>query len=480
LYLAGSAVQSAAQAYEEKRRREREMIRQSGLIEDIASFRQAIKNEMDAQTRLNAQTSQNIMAEMERYRKEMEHTLSDSDPTQYREYLGSLERSRAKFHSTMTEMQENFANGYRARIADTMKEIGEVVNGRVAGNLAELREIGEADARKKDAAKKIARAYIEEAESLISSLREDFGGRDFSARDMDRLGAELNSAEAQFDVGSYEAAAAVAKNVSLGALNEIFEADRKRQEWENYHKHAILIATEIKTYLEAQAEITPELKAKMEEKAGHALDDELIGIKIGEYTDVLETGETLYDHLLTRASKALSELEAASPSNLSLSDLKRTIAELGEKLYPKAMTVVYNGMNNVNNAFMRRGLGEKIIDFFEEHNFNFGGYGYEDDDQTKTLYIGLENDTTGEELIISLAPDLTARNGVGVKVEIDQIGGDETNEERKAFYRESVGEAVTGGIPGAKCRLECDKTTLNKLSAKTDLKEKLKAGTSEK
>ena len=187
LYLAGSAVQSAAQAYEEKRRREREMIRQSGLIEDIASFRQAIKNEMDAQTRLNAQTSQNIMAEMERHRKEMEHTLSDSDPTQYREYLGSIERSRAEFHSTMTKMQENFANGYRARIADTMKEIGKVVNGRVAGNLAELREIGEADARKKDAAKKIASTYIEEAESLISSLREDFGGRDFSARDMDRL-----------------------------------------------------------------------------------------------------------------------------------------------------------------------------------------------------------------------------------------------------------------------------------------------------
>jgi hypothetical protein len=472
---AASFAGDIAREYEERRRKERELIRQSGLAEDIASFRGAIRDEMNSQTRLNAETSKRIIAEMDNCRREMSQALSEHNPVKYREYLEAAEKSRAGFEAAMTRMQDDFANGYRARIAETMKNIGETVNGRVAKNIGELRKMEDAETAKKDAAKALAETYLKEAESLISSLRDDFGGRDFSPRDIERLGAELNSALAQFNAGSFEASIAVAKNVSLGALNEIFESDRKRQEWENYHKHSMMIASEIKNYLESQREITPEVKKKLDEAAGRELEEELIGVRLGDYTDVLETGETMYDHLLVRSSKILSELEAATPSAISLAEMKHVISDLNGKLYPNAMTVMYNGLLNMGNAFARQGMSEKIIDFFEEHNFTFSGYGYEDDDHGKTLYLGLENATTGEELIISLAPDFMNRSGVEVKVDIDQIGGDETNEERRVFYRESVGEAVAGGVPGAKCRLECDKKTLNKLSSKTALREKLTA-----
>ena len=128
----------------------------------------------------------------------------------------------------------------------------------------------------------------------------------------------------------------------------------------------------------------------------------------------------------------------------------------------------------MSNAFSRQNISEEIIDFFEDHNFNFKGYNYDGDAHDGALHIGLENDVTGEEIIVTLAPELMENGDVQTMVEINQLKGDETNEERKAYYRTSVQNVVVDNTPGAQIKLECRKETRNRLSQKTELRDKLK------
>ena len=81
---------------------------------------------------------------------------------------------------------------------------------------------------------------------------------------------------------------------------------------------------------------------------------------------------------------------------------------------------------------------------------------------------------TGEEIIVTLAPELMENGDVQTRVEINQLKGDETNEERKAYYRTSVQNVVVDNTPGAQIKLECRKETRNRLSQKTELRDKLK------
>ena len=128
----------------------------------------------------------------------------------------------------------------------------------------------------------------------------------------------------------------------------------------------------------------------------------------------------------------------------------------------------------MNNAFSRQNISEEIIDFFEEHNFMFNGYAYDDDKHDKALHIGLENQATGEELIITLAPELLADGDIQTHIDLKQIKGDEANEERKAYYRECVEEVVKGKTPQAKVNIKCNASTRNKLSSDTETKKKLR------
>ena len=72
-----------------------------------------------------------------------------------------------------------------------------------------------------------------------------------------------------------------------------------------------------------------------------------------------------------------------------------------------------------------------------------------------------ENEATGEEIIVTLAPQLMENGEVQTRVQIDQLCGDEANEERKAFYRTSVEDVVVNNTPGAQIKLECRKETRN-------------------
>ena len=262
----------------------------------------------------------------------------------------------------------------------------------------------------------------------------------------------------------------------MSVLKEIFETDRKKQLWEICHKHALVLAAEIKAYLDAQKVITPETKEKIEKESGKKLDDELIGLKIGDYTDVMEGGKTKYDCLLDEATKTLSVLESATPENMSTSYLEGILKELNEVTYPEAMTVLYNGFLNISNAYTRREMGEKIIDFFEEHNFTLENASYEDDDDNKELYINLKNAVTSEELIITLAPDVTQDGGITTRVAIDQFDGDSMDEGRRKFYRDAIVEAASGiSDHKVKANLACDSKTIGKFSSNIALKEKLNA-----
>ena len=109
-----------------------------------------------------------------------------------------------------------------------------------------------------------------------------------------------------------------------------------------------------------------------------------------------------------------------------------------------------------------------------KHNFTFSGYAYDGDCHDKALHIGLENQATGEELIITLAPELLQSGDIQTHVDLKQIKGDEANEERKAYYRECVEEVVKGSNPYAKVNIKCKNETRNKLSTDTETKKKLK------
>jgi hypothetical protein len=320
----------------------------------------------------------------------------------------------------------------------------------------------------------LAEQYLQEAQTLIESLRDDFDGEAFSGPRLASLVSQWNGAVEQCSLERCEASIAVAKSVALNAVEEIYDADCKKQEWENYHKLALVQANGIKAGLEAQSVITPEIRRELEEKAGRELEQEIVGVRPGDYTDVTETGETQYDFLLRTARELCEELGGAAPAKMPTARLKRVLADLNERLYPEAMTVLYRGMLNMSNAFTRQRLSEEIIDFFEEHDFAFSGYDYENDDHGKALYIGLENGVTGEELVVTLVPDVTGSGDIRTQVKIDQLGGDETNEERKAYYRQAVQEVVAESLPGARLNLECDRSTRNKLSPNTELKNRLK------
>ena len=287
------------------------------------------------------------------------------------------------------------------------------------------------------------------------------------------LDRELSDARRQYELGNYEAAIAAAKDTSLSIVEETYSTDCKRREWENAYSTALALSEELTAFLEAQEAITDETKKQIEEKTGKPLEAEIVGLKISDYTDKRPDGMTQFDYLMKNAKEINALLESEQALDLGTHQLKGYIDLISGKLYPSAAETVYKGIQNMSNAFSRQNISEEIIDFFEEHNFTFKGYSYDNGEHCGALHVGLENEGSGEEIVVTLAPELV--NGeVQTKVEIDQIMGDEANEERKAFYRKSIENVVCENTPGAQISLECDKAYKNRLSDKKDLRDKLK------
>lgn len=470
-----SAAGNAAARYEEQKRRQREEIRRSGLGESIGSFRSSMAVNMNEQVRLNAEVSNRMMAEMNKNRQELMNIINNNDPEKYQQYMGQIRVSRQALSNQLFNMQEEFVKNYHAKINESMNTITNAINTQYATYLQELEQLQANQQTKKQKAREIADEYIEEAKILISSLENDYEAHKYANLQLIDLQKTLNEAVAQYNQENYESAIAAAKGVSVDAIEEIYKADCKKQEWENFYKCALTLSAELEAYMIAQNTITAEVKTKVEQQSGKELEDDIVGVRVSEYTDRMKDGSSQYDYLLNKVCEIKKFLESEQAESLTVQQMKEYVDMLNSKLYPSAQLAIYKGILNMSNAFSRQNISEEIIDFFEDHNFNFTGYNYDEDRHDGALHIGLQNDVTGEEIIVTLAPELMDNGDVQTRVEINQLKGDETNEERKAYFRTSVQEVVVDNTPGAQVKLECRKETRNKLSQKTELRDKLKA-----
>ncbi len=449
-------------------------IRRSGVGENIGAFREEMAANMNEQMRLNQEVSDRMMQEMENSRRQMLEVINSGNPEVYQQYVANMQVSRAEVTNHMYNMQDEFVQNYHVKINESMNTITETINTKYASYIAELQQYSNDIKAKNEKAAMLANDYIEEAKVLILALEQDYAGNKFSGLRLIDLKDTLNAAIGQLNAGHYEAAIATAKDVSINTIDEIYRADCKKQEWENYYYLALSMATELEAYLTAQEMITEDVKREVEEKTGKHLEEEIVGIRITDYMDTMKNGQNQYEYLLEKTRELKRFLDSENAKTASTEQMKEYVNILNTKLYPAATTAVYKAILNMNNAFTRQNISEEIIDFFEDHNFNFTGYSYDENKHDGALNIGLSNEVTGEEIVVTLAPELMPNGDVQTKVEINQLKGDETNEERKAYYRESVQQVVVDSTPGAQIQLECNSETRNKLSTKTELRDKLK------
>ena len=453
---------------------QRPQINTSGVENRIGSFKNEMYNSMNAQSQLNAQAFDSMMNELSMQREELQKIAEQNDIAAYQEYLKKLKESRVQSLQNIYKAQNDFNNGYKKNIAETMANVTANINEKYAGYMSELEQL-KADIQAKDEkAKEIAKAYIEEAQALLKSLKDDFEGEKYSSRQMVSLTNALNQAIDLYNKGRYESALASSKDVAVNTLDEIFEADAKKQEWENYYNLALVLSEEVKCFIEAQGTISQEVKEYAEKAAGKPFSEDIVGIKISDYTDKNAKGQTRYDYILSKINEIHSALRAENADKLTTQQLKECIDFLNNDLYPQSSQCINKGIINMNNAFSRQNMSEEIIDFFEEHNFTFNGYAYENDCHDKALHIGLANESTGEELIVTLAPEVMQNGDIQTRVDLKQIKGDEANEERKAYYRECIENVVKGSNPYASVDIKCNAETKNKLSSDTETKKKLK------
>ena len=440
----------------------------------IGNFRVEMNQAMNNQAKLNAQTFDTMMNELNMQRAELNKIAQQNDIAAFQEYLGNIKNARTQSLQNIYKAQNDFNTGYKKEIAETMSQVTQNINQKYSENLNELQKLQNDIQAKDEKAKEIAKSYIEEAKSLLKSLKDDFEGEKYSSRQIVSLNNQLNQAIDLYNKGRYESALASSKDVAVNTLDEIFEADAKKQEWENYYSLALVLSEEIKSFVQAQEIITKEVKEYVEKNSGKTLSDDIIGVKISDYTDKNAKGQTRYDYILNKSNELYNALRADNANQLTTQQLKECIDFMNNELYPQASQCVSKAIINMNNAFSRQNMSEEIIDFFEEHNFMFNGYAYENDSHDKALHIGLANESTGEELIVTLAPEYMSDGDIQTKVDLKQIKGDEANEARKAYYRECIEKVVKGSNPYASVDIKCNAETRNKLSADTETKKKLK------
>lgn len=449
---------AAALDYERSRRRQRKEIPYG------------IHRTMNENTALNVKTSEQMMRELEAQREAMRKAAEEREAQAYRDYVNLLKETRKKSMQRISEAQTKFNSTYRKSISKAMAEVSKEISERYEKSMKELAGLRGDNSR----AKEFAESYINEAKKILDSLANDYEGKKFSPRQLDALTQQFNQAVKLFNSERYESAIATAKDLSVNTLEEIFEADAQKQELENYFKLCVVLSEEVKTYLESNSVITQEAKDYAEKSSGLTLEDEIVGIKIADYTDRNAQGKTLFDELNQKADEIYKIFHSEKADALTTEELKSYANFLNNELYPNAAQCINKAVINMNNAFSRQNISEELIDFFEEHNFTFNGYAYDEDKHDKALHIGLENQTTGEELIITLAPELLADGDIQTHVDLKQIKGDEANEQRKAYYRECVEEVVKGSVPQAKVNIKCNAATRNKLSSDTQTRKLLR------
>lgn len=489
-----NAANNASSRYERNMRRNRNVVRRSeprgnettrneitrnetkrnSVNSSLEQVRQKMSSDMENETKANIEVSDNMMKEMENSRRNLQNLIDENNPEKFQNYIDEIKNTRTEMSTKLFTMQEEFTKNYQAKINVSMDNVTSMVNSDYDKCIKELQQFQNNQLERNNKAKGIADDYIEEAKSLLEDFEIDFEAKKFSKLQLMDLQRTLNEAIRLYNSENYEAAIATAKNVTLETLEEIYKADCQKQEWDNYYKLALTIASELEAFITAQEVISPEVKKQVELRSGKPVEDEIVGLKVNEYTGKMEDGRYQLDYYLDKTREIKTLLESDQSNMLTTKQLKEYVELLNGNLYPLVQQSIYKGILNMNNAFSRQNISEEIIDFFEDHNFTFSGYNYDNDSHDGALHVGFENDATGEEIIVTLAPEYQNNGEVQTKVEINQLKGDETNEERKAYYRTSVENVVLDNTPGAQIKLECNKATRNRLSDKTTLRDKLK------
>ena len=475
---AGAAISVVADIEADRQRNKRNRraeIQRSGLNESIGSFRNVLANNMNEQAELNRRVSAQMMEEMDKNRQELTRLINENDPEKFKRYMSQVKTSRKNLTDKLTGMQEEFVKNYHTKINESMNTVTMEINRQFSTYMEELAALKESQQAKQQKAAEIADNYLKEAKTLVAAFENEYEAQKYAKLSLMDLQKTLNDAVALYNNGNYESAIATAKSVAIDTIEEIYKADCKKQEWDGYYNLALSLAAELETFMTAQKTITAEVKSEAEKRTGKQLEDEVVGIDVSEYTAKRADGTSEYEFLLSKTREIKTLLLSENANALTTMQVKHYAEMLNSDLFPAAQLSIYKGILNMSNAFSRQNISEEIIDFFEEHNFNFTGYNYDNDQHDGALHIGLENDVTGEEIIVTLAPELMSNGEVQTKVEIDQLKGDETNEARKEYYRQSVRQVVLDNTPGAQIKLECKKETHNKLSQKTELRDKLQA-----
>ena len=471
-----SSAADTAFAYEKKKRekRKKERLRRSGLKEAVGAFHVEAERTLLEQEQQSRLASEQMYQELEQSRQRVLAETEKMDPEGYLEYMNSLNRAGEELSGQFQKIRDDLTKQYHTAVRESMDRITKEVGRVYLLNLEELKKWKEEQNAGREQAELLAQDYLAEAESIVLDLSEEFEGERYQAGALSLLKEQLKEAKAQYEAGNYQAALAVAKDIFLSAVEAIYKADCKRQEWEYYHKCALAAANELYTSMEEQAVITQEIKEQTEKQLGKELPDEIVGISVGEYTEQMENGKTRYGMLQERIRELKEYLESEQVKQADTKQLKEYLTLFHTQLYPEVSRTIFQGILTMSNAFARQDISEEIIDFFEEHNFSFTGYSYDGNEHKGALHIGLENEISGEEIIVTLAPQMLAGN-VSTRVEIDQLMGEETNEERRQFYRTSVEQVVTEKTPCARIRLECNSKYRNRFSNREELREKIKA-----
>ncbi len=430
---------------------------------NLGNLRNDIQSNMNRQTELNRQASEEMEREIEKTRSEMQ-AASEKSLEDYDEYLGVMKEKRQEMFSRISELQDRVNNDYRNKISENMIAVTEELNRKHKEYLAELSQLQNDINTKNEKASEIARSYIGEARTTIQSLIEDFEGEKYVNRELVALNDQLNKAIEQYNKGFYESAIAASKDVLIGTVEEIYHADEKKQEWENYYKTALMISADLRTFIESQETISQEIVDKIKQEKNIELNQEMVGTRIAEYTGKNSQGISKYDYIKQKTQEIDDMLNSDDGRNLSTQQIKQYIDFINTQLYPQAACCITSGILNMDNAYSRQNMSEDIADFFEEHDFTFAGYEYDDNRHDKPLHVYFTNEITGEELVISLAPQTLENGDVQTRVELEQVKGDETNEERKAYYRECINQVITQKNPGSSVNIQCDKSTINRLS----------------
>ena len=453
------------QSYNNSNRQTPELTQQqyNKYSNNLGNLRNDIQSNMNRQLELNRQASEQMINEIEQERAAMQ-AASEKSLEDYDEYLGIMKEKRQELSDKITQQQEAVNRQYRDKISESMAQITSTLNDKHREYLAELSQLQNDIQAKNEKASEIAKSYIAEAQTTIKSLIEDFEGEKYVNRELIALNAQLNRAIEQYNKGYYESAIAAAKDVLIGTVEEIYHADEKKQEWENYYKIALALSADLKTFIDSQETITQEIVDTVKAEKDVELNEDMVGTKIADYTGKNSKGVTKYDYIRQKSHEIDTMLNSDDAKLLSTEQLKQYIDFINTQLYPQSACCITTGILNMDNAFSRQNMSEDIIDFFEEHNFSFAGYSYDENRHDKPLHVYLENEATGEELVISLAPQQLDNGSIQTRVELEQVKGDETNEERKAYYRECINQVITQKNPGSSVNIQCDKSTVNKLS----------------